>query len=37
MAQARLHNEVMVAYDIEDSKNRTKLFKKLKDMANYKT
>jgi hypothetical protein len=25
MAQARLHNEVMVAYDIEDSKNRTKL------------
>jgi hypothetical protein len=33
MAQARLHNEVMVAYDIEDSKNRTKLFKKLKDIS----
>lgn len=33
MAQAKLHNEVIVAYDIEDSKNRTKLFKKLKDIS----
>lgn len=33
MAQAKLHNEVMVAYDIEDTKNRTKLFKKLKDIS----
>jgi CRISPR-associated protein Cas2 len=33
MAQANLHNEVMVAYDIEQTKNRTKLFKKLKDIS----
>lgn len=33
MAQARLHNEVIVSYDIEDTKNRTKLFKKLKDIS----
>lgn len=33
MAQAKLHNEVLVAYDIENTKDRTKLFKKLKDIS----
>lgn len=33
MAQPKLHNEVLVCYDIENSKNRTKLFKKLKDSS----
>jgi len=33
MAQPQLHNEVLVSYDIENTKNRTKLFKKLKDMS----
>lgn len=33
MAQPHLHNEVLVCYDIENTKNRTKLFKKLKDIS----
>lgn len=33
MAQAKLHNEVIVCYDIQNTKNRTKLFKKLKDIS----
>lgn len=33
MAQAKLHNEVLVSYDIGNTKNRTKLFKKLKDIS----
>jgi len=33
MAQPKLHNEVLVSYDIENTKNRTKLFKKLKDTS----
>ena len=30
---AKLHNEVLVCYDIEDNKSRTKLFKSLKEAA----
>lgn len=33
MAQARLYNEVLVSYDIADTKQRTKLFNKLKDIS----
>lgn len=33
MAQAKLYNEVIICYDIENSKNRTKLFRKLKDIS----
>ncbi len=33
MAQARLYNEVLVSYDIADTRQRTKLFNKLKDIS----
>ncbi len=33
MAQVKLYNEVLVSYDIADTKQRTKLFNKLKDIS----
>lgn len=33
MAQVRLYNEILVSYDITDTKQRTKLFNKLKDIS----
>lgn len=33
MAQIKLYNEVLVSYDITDTKQRAKLFTKLKDMS----
>ncbi|SMN00373.1 CRISPR-associated protein Cas2 [uncultured Candidatus Thioglobus sp.] len=33
MAQVKLYNEVLVSYDIADTKQRTKLFTKLKDIS----
>lgn len=33
MAQSRLYNEVLVCYDITDTRQRNKLFKELKDIS----
>lgn len=33
VAQVKLYNEVLVSYDIADTKQRTKLFAKLKDIS----
>lgn len=33
MAQVKLYNEVLVSYDITDTKNRKKLFNELKDIS----
>ncbi len=33
MAQAKLYNEVLVSYDITDTKQRTRLFNQLKDIS----
>ena len=33
MAQAKLHQEVLVSYDISDTKQRSKLFNALKDIS----
>lgn len=33
MVQPRLYNEVLVSYDIADTRQRTKLFNKLKDIS----
>ncbi len=33
MVQVKLYNEVLVSYDISDTKQRTKLFNKLKDIS----
>lgn len=33
MAQVKLYNEILVSYDITDTRQRTKLFKKLKDIS----
>lgn len=33
VAQVKLYNEVVVSYDVADTKQRTKLFNKLKDIS----